>query len=128
TYSGHPTAAAVGLKNIEIIEKENLVENSRKMGEKLLEGFKDLKKKLNHVGDVRAMGLLGAIELMKDPEKNINFSPEEKVAPRVIESLFNRGVICRPVTFEGSDIIAFSPPLIINEAQIEDLLSKVHDA
>src|SRR5690606_21876650 len=42
TYSGHPTAAAVGLKNSEIIERENLVENSRLMGEELLKGFKEL--------------------------------------------------------------------------------------
>src|SRR5690625_4958004 len=65
TYSGHPTAAAVALKNIEIIEKENLVENSRLMGEYLLKRFKQLKERFNIVGDVRTLGLLGAVELVK---------------------------------------------------------------
>lgn len=50
TYSGHPTATAVGLKNIEIMEKEGLVENSRKMGEVMLEGFKKIQKELDIVG------------------------------------------------------------------------------
>lgn len=128
TYSGHPTAAAVGLKNIEIIERENLVENSRLMGEELLKGFKELKSRLKHVGDVRALGLIGAIELVRDPETNERFKPEEKVAPRVIEALHQRGVICRAVTYENTDIICFCPPLIITKEQIDDLLNRVYEA
>ncbi len=128
TYSGHPTATAVGLKNIEIMERENLVENSREMGELLLQGFKDIKAKSKHVGDVRALGLLGAVELVRDPETNERFSPEEKVAPSVIEALHQRGVISRPVTYESTDIICFSPPLNMNKEQIATLLDKLADA
>lgn len=128
TYSGHPTATAVGLKNIEILEKENLVENSREMGEAMLKGFKEIKSKSNHVGDVRAMGLLGAVELVKDPETNERFSSDQKVAPRVIESLFQKGVISRPVTYESTDIICFSPPLNMNKEQVDTMLEKLHDA
>lgn len=128
TYSGHPTAAAVGLANIAIIEKENLVENSRKMGEELLKGLQGLKTRLNHVGDVRAMGLLGALELVKNPETNERFSPDQKVAPRVIEALHQKGVICRAVTYESTDIICFSPPLVINKAQIDELMERVYSA
>ncbi len=128
TYSGHPTAAAVGLKNIEIIERENLVENSREMGERLLKGFKEMKAKLNHVGDVRAKGLLGAVELVKDPETNERFTPDQKVAPRVIEALHQRGVISRPVTYESTDIICFSPPLNMNTEQVDTMIEKLHDA
>lgn len=128
TYSGHPTAAAVGLKNIEIIEKGNLVENSRKMGEELLKGFKRIKEKLNIVGEVRALGLLGAVELVEDPETNKRFAPELKVAPRVIEELHQRGVICRSVSYEGTDIICFSPPLIMNKEQVDTMIEKLHDS
>lgn len=128
TYSGHPTAAAVALKNIEIIENEGLVENSRLMGELLLQGFKKLKEDLNIIGDVRAVGLLGAVELVEDPETNKRFSPDLKVAGKVIEALHVRGVICRAVNYEGTDIICFSPPLTINEEQIKTLLEKLHDA
>lgn len=128
TYSGHPTAAAVGLKNIEIIERENLVENSKKMGEELLKGFKEIKEKLDIVGDVRALGLLGAVELVEDPETNKRFAPELKVAPRVIEELHQRGVICRSVSYEGTDIICFSPPLIMNKDEVNTMVEKLHDA
>lgn len=128
TYSGHPTAAAVGLKNIEIIEKEGLIENSRKMGEVMLEGFKELKKEMDIIGDVRAAGLLGAMEFVEDPASNKRFSSNLQVAPKIIEALHRRGVICRAVTYEGTDIICFSPPLIINKQQIETMLEKLHDA
>lgn len=128
TYSGHPSAAAVALKNIEIMERDNLVENSRKMGEVLLDGFKKIKEKLNIVGDVRGVGLLGAVELLEDPATDKHFDPSLKVAGRVIEALHQRGVICRPVSYEGTDIICFCPPLIINEEQVNTMLDKLHDA
>src|SRR5699024_6920037 len=128
TYSGHPTATAVGLKNIEIIENEGLVENSLKMGEEMLNGFKEIKGQLNHVGDVRAKGLLGAVELVKDPETNERFSADVKAAPRVIEALHQRGVICRAVTYENTDIICFSPPLNINKEEVNTMVEKLHDS
>ncbi len=128
TYSGHPTAAAVALKNIEIIEQENLIENSRYMGEELLKGFKKVKETLDIVGDVRTIGLLGAVELVQSPATNKRFAPDLNVAPRVIEALHERGVICRPVTFNGTDIICFAPPIIIDEKQINTLVEKLHDS
>lgn len=128
TYSGHPTASAVALKNIEIIENENLVENSRKMGEALLAGFRQVKSETNIIGDVRAVGLLGAVELVEDPVTNKRFSPDLKVAGKAIEALAERGVICRSVTYDGTDIITFAPPLIINQEQINELIEKLHDA
>lgn len=128
TYSGHPTAAAVGLKNIEILERDGLVENSKIMGEKLFQGFKEIKKNLDIVGDVRTLGLLGAIELVQDPKTNTHFSQELKGAPKVIEALHQRGVICRAVTYESSNIICFAPPLVINDLQINTLIEKSHDA
>ncbi|SDQ20342.1 aminotransferase family protein [Virgibacillus salinus] len=128
TYSGHPTAAAVALKNIEIIEHENLIENSRKMGEVLLKSFKMVKENLDIVGDVRTIGLLGAVELVQNPVTNKRFAQELNVAPRVIEALYERGVICRPVTFNGTDIICFAPPIVIDNEQINTLVEKLYDS
>lgn len=128
TYSGHPTATAVGLKNIEIMENEGLLENAQKMGEVMLKSFKKLKEELDIVGDVRAVGLLGAVELVEDPATNKRFASDLQVAPKVIEALHQRGVICRAVTYEGTDIICFCPPLIINEQQIETMIERIHDA
>ncbi|GAB3794078.1 aminotransferase family protein [Virgibacillus kimchii] len=128
TYSGHPAAAAVAMKNIEIMERDNLVENSKKMGEKLLQGFQDMKNDVNIVGDVRTLGLLGAVELVKDHKANTPFPSELQVAPKAIEALHQRGVICRAVTYEGSNIICFAPPLVINALQINTLIERLHDA
>src|SRR5699024_10815511 len=79
TYSGHLTAAVVALKNIEIIEAEGLVENARKMGQVLLHAFHEVKSKLNIVGEVLTIGLLGAVEFVQNPLTNERFSPDLKV-------------------------------------------------
>src|SRR5699024_490010 len=128
TYSGHPTSTAVGLKNIEIIEKENLVENSRNMGTILFDKLKNLQSNLQHVSNIRSTGLIGALEMVKNPEKNERFPADKKVASQVIESLFQKGVICRAVTYENTDIICFCPPLIINKEQLNDLMNRVYEA
>lgn len=128
TYSGHPTATAVALKNIEILETEGLVENAREMGAEILQGFKEVKENLNIVGRIRGLGLLGAVELVEDPETNKRFRPELKVAQRVIDALHERGVICRSVTYEGTDIICFAPPLIIDQLQVNSIIEKLNDA
>lgn len=128
TYSGHPVATAVGLKNLEIIEREGLVENARKMGEILLQGFKKIQQEIDIVGEVRGLGLLGAVEFVQDQKTNKRFDPKLQVALKVVEALHQRGVICRPVTYEGIDIVCFAPPLIINEKQVNDILERLHDA
>lgn len=128
TYSGHPTAAAVALKNIEIIEQEKLVQNSREMGDALLLGFQNMKKEIDIVGDVRTKGLLGAVELVRNSATNERFTSNLKVASRVTDALHQRGVICRAVTYNNTDIICFAPPIIINQVQINKLVDKLHDA
>ncbi|MGE8203592.1 aspartate aminotransferase family protein [Heyndrickxia sp. NPDC080065] len=125
TYSGHATACAVGLKNIEIIERENLVENSRQMGEELLKGFKELKAEFDFIGEVRTLGLIGAIEMV-NPVTNARF--DTLVAPKVSAEAAKRGLIVRTVGFEGMDTIVFSPPLVINKQEIQELISILRDA
>lgn len=128
TYSGHPTACAVGLKNIEIIEREGLVENSREMGKYLLERFEELKSQIDIIGEVRGKGLMAAVEFVKDRETYERFDPALMVSPRISEEFHQRGVIARPVTYEGTDIITFSPPLIMNKEQIDTMVEKFYDA
>ncbi|WP_429904207.1 aspartate aminotransferase family protein [Heyndrickxia sporothermodurans] len=125
TYSGHATACAVGLKNIEIIENENLVENSRIMGEELLNGFKSLQMEFDFIGEVRTLGLIGAIEMV-NPETNERF--DTLIAPRVSAEAAKRGLIVRTVGFEGMDTVVFSPPLIINKQEIQELISILREA
>ncbi|PWW31378.1 putrescine aminotransferase [Cytobacillus oceanisediminis] len=119
TYSGHPMACAVGLKNIEIIENENLIENSRKMGEELLKGFKWIQGERELVSEVRALGLIGAVELKSD---------KGQFAPAVVAEAAKRGLICRSVIFDGMDILVFAPPLTINKQEINSLAEILYDS
>ncbi len=128
TYSGHPTGAAVALKNIEIMEQEQLVENSRLMGNRLLLGLKKVKESLEIVGDVRFVGLLGAVELVEEPVSNKRFAQDQHVTLKAIEALHERGVVCRGVTYDNTDIICIAPPLIINQEQVDQLVEGVYEA
>ncbi|MEK4028887.1 aspartate aminotransferase family protein [Pseudobacillus sp. FSL P4-0506] len=126
TYSGHPTACAVGLKNIDILERENLVQNSKEMGALLHEKLKRLQIETDIVGEVRFLGLIGALEIVKDQQTNERFP--KKLAPQIITEARKRGLILRTVTFGESDTIVFAPPLVINEKEINELVDILKDA
>jgi len=121
TYSGHPVATSVAMKNIEIIESEKLVENSRLMGEELMKGFKQLEDELSVLGDGRTVGLLAAIEIYKDAKTGDRF--ETKKAPQVVAEAVKRGLICRSVIYNESDTIVLAPPLTITKEQIKEMLN-----
>lgn len=127
TYSGHPTACAVALKNIEIIEKEGLVENSRKMGERLFKGLKYLEENHKITGRARGIGLLGAIQLFKDPEKEEDFDSSLFAAIQVVDECKKRNLILRPLSF-GMDAVAVAPPLIANEQDIDTIIETLSDS
>ncbi len=98
------------------------------MGTVLQQAFENVKSRLGIVGEVRTLGLLGAVELVKNPLTNERFDSDLQVAPIVIDALQDQGVICRSVTFDGTDIICFAPPLIIDEQQIHTVTEKLYEA
>ena len=126
TYSGHPMACAVALKNLEIIERENLIENSKLMGLELLNGFKQVQKQRSIVGNVRALGLMGAVEIVKNKKTNERF--EEPLAPKIVTEAAKRGLICRSVVFDQQDTLVFAPPLTINQSEIKEIIEILNDA
>ncbi|MFJ7726787.1 aspartate aminotransferase family protein [Neobacillus sp. NPDC097160] len=128
TYSGHPTACAVALKNIEIIEREGLVDNSKNMGQIMLDGFESLERKFDIVTNTRAKGLLGAFDLRPTSGQKDNFPTELQVAANVVALAAEKGLICRSVTYEGMNTIVLAPPLIINENQIGDVIQILEDS
>jgi adenosylmethionine-8-amino-7-oxononanoate aminotransferase len=115
TYSGHPTACAVGLRNLQIIEEEHLVERAAQVGAYLQ---KQLKSLYAHeiVGDVRGIGLLGAVELVRDRGSKELFDPKLGVARRVWLAALANGVIVRPLS---GDVLGISPPFVISEQEID---------
>lgn len=126
TYSGHPMACAVALKNLEIIEQENLIANAETVGQEMLKGFKWLKGEPEIVGDVRAIGLMGAIELVKDPLTEERFSA--RISPMVVTEAAKRGLICRSVVFDNQDTLVFAPPLIITKQEIGKMIDILHES
>lgn len=127
TYSGHPTACAVALKNIEILETEGLVENSRKLGEKLFQGLKYLEENHQITADARALGLLGAISLFKDRDNREGFDFDLHAATAVVELCRERNLILRPLAF-GMEAVAIAPPLIATEQDIDTIIEILSDA
>jgi putrescine---pyruvate transaminase len=121
TYSGHAMACSVALKNLEIMERENLIENAKQMGAEMLAGFKQLQSKHGIIGEVRALGLMGAIEVVKDQQTNERFSTP--LAPLIVAEAAKRGLVVRAVVFDGQDTIVFSPPLIINQEEIGQMMN-----
>ena len=117
TYSGHPTCCAVALRNLEILEKEGLVERAEKMGQRLLDGARSLLD-LPAIGDVRGLGLMVAVELVADRATKAAFDPAKNVIGRVRKELEARGLFTRVVR----DIILLAPPLVITEAQVDRIV------
>ena len=119
TYSGHPVCAAVALRNLEIMEELDLFKHAAKMGailQERLQGFADHPL----VGDVRGAGLIGAVELVKDKDLRQPFSPQDGVGAHCAAACQEEGLIVRNM----GDAMAFCPPLIINEDQVDELVSK----
>jgi adenosylmethionine-8-amino-7-oxononanoate aminotransferase len=123
TYSGHPVAAAVALKNIEILESENLCEHVRSIGPYF---FEQAKKLLKHdiVGDVRGSHLMVGIELVKDKTTKENYDITLGLTHKVFEKARELGVIVRPV----GHLIVLSPPLIIDEVITNQIFSALDSA
>ena len=128
TFGGSPAACAVALENLKIMEEEGLIENSRVLGEWLLEELDELKKHPN-VGDVRGKGLLAGIELVKD---KVTKEPiEESLAASVVAKCRAKGVIIGKTsdTVAGyNNIITMSPPLSITKEELAILVSVVKES
>lgn len=119
TFGGNPAACAVALKNLEIIEKEKLVERSKSLGERLILEMDELNNHPN-VGDVRIKGLLMGIELVEDKQSKVPVQPE--VLQKVIGNCKERGLIIgkNGDTVAGfNNVITLSPPLSMTDEDFE---------
>ncbi len=120
TNAGHPTACAVALRNLQIFEEEGLVERAATMGQRLRQGLDGLGNG-SHVGEVRGLGLIAAVELVADKSSRASFEPTENVGGRVLREMRQRGVITRV----KGDSILLAPPLISEPEQIDKIVEVV---
>lgn len=114
TYSGHPVAAAVGLKNIEILEREGLVARTRDITGPAFAAMLESVATHPLVGNVRSVGLLGGIEIMRDHATRARFEPAAKIGGMLQDVCWPLGLNVRGI---GS-IMTLSPPLTISEVEI----------
>jgi adenosylmethionine-8-amino-7-oxononanoate aminotransferase len=120
TYSGHPTCSAVALANLDVFEKEDLVQWASEMGNRLQESLHTLDD-MEHVGNVRGLGMMAAVELVADKTTKQPFETSEKVGPRVGKELVKRGLYTRM----RGDTICLAPPLITTAEQIDTIVETV---
>lgn len=120
TYSGHPLACAVALETLRIYEDEDVIGHVQRVAPRLQAGLQKLGA---HplVGQARGLGLIGALELAEDPATRKPFDPKRGVGAHLVQRAQAHGLILRVL---GGDVIAFSPPLVITEAEIDELLEK----
>lgn len=124
TYSGHPVAAAVALENLAILAREKLVERVRDdIGPYFAEAMARL---ADHplVGEVRTIGLLAAIELVRSKTPRVLFEPEGVVGSVVRGQMEERGVIVRPVR----DAIVVAPTLVVTRSEVDRIVTALEDS
>ena len=119
TYSGHPASCAVALANLDIIEREGLVERSGVQGALLLQRLKETLGDHPLVGEIRGTGLIGAIELVADKARRRFFPSERGVGMICRNHCFATGLVMRAVR----DTMVYAPPLTISDAEIEEFVS-----
>ncbi|HEX3809345.1 MAG TPA: aminotransferase [Rhizomicrobium sp.] len=120
TYTGHPVAAAVALKTIEIYQSRDIVGHVRKIGPHFLARLKKLEEH-PMVADANGVGLIGAIELVADKKTKKPFDHTRAVAATISKFAEHEGVITRPLI---GDRIALCPPLIITEGEIDEMFNR----
>ena len=120
TFGGTPLACTVALKVLEVIEKEKLQDNARKLGEFLKQGFLNLRAKYPAlINDVRGLGLMIGVELQ--PEiKNLPGDPAKMQAIRMVVQLQHAGMLTIP---SGAQVIRFLPPLNLQPSQAQEALN-----
>ena len=118
TGSGHPVATAVAMENLDIIEERGLVAQAARVGAHLQARLAPF---ASHplVGEVRGVGLIAAVELVADKPTKAKFEPG-RVGPWIYARAHDHGLVIRAV----GDAICFCPPLIVTEAEIDEIVSR----
>jgi adenosylmethionine-8-amino-7-oxononanoate aminotransferase len=117
TYAGHPVACAAALANLDIIERERLVDGVRRNAPHFRRALESLATS-PVVGDVRAIGLMGAVELVANRTTRAPFPAESRVPWRIREAALRRGLICRA----GAEGVMLCPPLVTTPADIDEIV------
>ncbi|MFH1137943.1 MAG: aspartate aminotransferase family protein [Pseudomonadota bacterium] len=131
TYAGNPMACAVGLEVVRIIEEERLPENAARVGSVLRAGLGELADRSRIVGQVRGLGLLLALEIVRNKETREPFPAEGKLAQALTDAAHGLGLIIYPrrsLNGLAGDHVLIAPPLVMTERQVPLLLERLEAA
>jgi adenosylmethionine-8-amino-7-oxononanoate aminotransferase len=123
TFGGQAVACAAALANIAILQREHLVDNAASMGAYLLEQLQELPARHPTVGDVRGIGLLAAVELVKDRTSKEKFAMDSEEVTTLNALLIDRGLLTR-----ATHTILLSPPLCITRAEVDRVVEIIDDS
>jgi len=118
TYSAHPVACAVALANLDILQNENLLERARELGQALQTKLQTLQSH-PHVGEVRGLGYMAAVEIVADKATKAEFPPEFQAGSRVHQATIRRGMFTR---LRG-DVYNFAPCYVASEQQLDQMVN-----
>jgi 4-aminobutyrate aminotransferase-like enzyme len=119
TFGGNPVSCAIGMAVLDVIENEGLQENSKKVGQQLLNGFNDLMERFPLIGSVRGLGLFLGVELVKD-RRTLEPAPEH--AAHIINRMRDHGFL---MSTDGPlhNVLKLKPPLVFSAQNADDLLA-----
>ena len=114
TAGGHPVGCALALEAIDIIQKEKMIENVRSLEKSFMGGLKKFEE-LEFIGEARGIGLMGALEMVKDKKSKTSFDSSISIGERVANQCIENGLICRPL---GPSIV-LCPPFITSDDEMD---------
>lgn len=112
TFGGNPLACEASLATLDLLEKR-LMGNAARMGKRLLDGLLRLKKEHPMIGDVRGLGLMIGVEMVRNPE---TLEPAVREVHEIVRRAFEHGLLLLPC---GENVIRFCPPLVVNRAEVD---------
>ena len=119
TYSGHPICVAAANANLDVLQKDQIVEHVADLGNALRDALAEAVKDSPIIGEVRGVGMLAAIEFVADPENRVRFDASHKVGAKMSTACLANGLIARAMPH--GDILGFAPPLITTLDEINDI-------
>jgi len=129
TFTAHPAACAVADKVLEIVEREDLVARSKTMGDLLSQRLRSRLADHPHVADVRGLGLMQAVEVVRDRDTLERFPAEERITRRIVAAGLDKGVFFYPAgSGPAQDVILLGPPFIITEDDIGLLVNVLEES
>jgi adenosylmethionine-8-amino-7-oxononanoate aminotransferase len=125
TNSAHPTAAAVGLRNLRIMEEEHLVENAQAMGDRLGDALRSALGSHEHVTNIRQVGLIAGLSLVQDASSGAAYDAAAGIGRQVARHMREEGGV---ITRFVGDQIVLAPPLIVNAEEVDTIVGAVEAA